>query len=144
MVRRLVAQPGQAQAWWIKAKAHEFAHREREAPLQRQALGQVSDLGTHRTGQFARRTERMAKDPNGPCRPGQQTQQSSYQAAFAGTVGTHQSRVGFAGELKAHLLHSQLLATANAQAFNHKHWGVVCHWPKAWRRSATLRRITLR
>ena len=41
------------------------------------------------------------------------------------------------------LLHSQLLATANAQAFNHKHWGVVCHWPKAWRRSATLRRITL-
>lgn len=73
-----------------------------------------------------------------------QAEQGAHQAALASTVGTHQRRIGFAGELKAHLLHRQLLTSANAQALHQQHWGVVCHCPKAWRRSAALRRISFR
>jgi hypothetical protein len=84
----------------------------------------------------------MAKDPHEPCRPGQQAEHGSYQAALAGTVGPHQRRIRLAGELKTHLLDSQLLPTPNAQTLHQQHRIAICHGPKAWRRSATLRRIT--
>jgi hypothetical protein len=65
-------------------------------------------------------------------------------ATGAGTVRPNQRRIGFAGELQAHLLDSQPLPTANAQTLNQQHRIPVSHGPKAWRRSAALRRITVR
>jgi hypothetical protein len=55
--------------------------------------------------------------------------------------GPHQRRIRLAGELKTHLLDSQPLPTPNAQTLHQQHRIAICHGPKAWRRSAALRRI---